>query len=134
MIIKNYPPNYKKIKAVFGEDERCVYCYGDIYNPHKIPLEHHIIVHEKVHSEQQAELGIDYWWMRYLDDKEFRLKMELEAYAIQYKYAKEIANNKSVKLFLEDISGVLASEVYGNLLSQSEAETKIRVMAKKLST
>lgn len=132
-IINKYPPNYKKIKAVFGEDKRCVYCYGEaIYNPHEIKLEFHHVVHEKVHSEQQKELGLDYWWMRYMDDKDFRLKMELEAYAVQVKCAKDLVGEKGYRLFLDDVSEALASETYGNLLTKEQAKTKLRHLIKKI--
>ena len=134
-IINVDPPNIKQIEAVLGPDKTKanVYCYGNtIYNPNKLKLEPHIIVHEKVHSEQQRRIGIDYWWMRYLDDKNFRLENELEAYAIQYKYVKDLFKDAIAKLFLTDISEVLASETYGNILTIHQAETKIRKLAEKI--
>jgi len=132
-IIKNFPPNYKEIEKVFGEDKRCVYCYEDtIYNLHDIQLEVHHIAHEQIHSEQQKELGADYWWMRYLEDREFRLKQELEAYGGQLKFVKNKVKDAIFKRFLDDIAGALASETYGNLLTKPQAETKLRHLLKKL--
>ena len=128
-----YPPNIKEIEKVFGPDKKktLIYCYGeDIYNPHKIKLEQHILVHEQVHVEQQREYGRDYWWMRYLQDATFRLEQEIEAYTVQYAYVKTIVPVKISDLFLDDISEVLAGETYGNILNKHQAKTKIR---KKLS-
>ena len=131
--IFKFPPNIKEIEKVFGPDKKktLIYCYGeDIYNPHKIELEQHILVHEEVHVKQQRQYGRDYWWMRYLEDPQFRLEQELEAYAVQYAFVKTIVPVKISDLFLDDISAVLASEVYGNILNIHQAKTRIRFLLK----
>lgn len=127
--VYEYPPNIKDIEAVFGKDEKntLLYCYGDkLYNPHKLVLEYHVLVHEEVHVKQQEKVCRDEWWKRYLSDVQFRLDQELGAYIAQYKWVKERVPSKVSQLFLEDISQVLAGETYGHLLTPAQASTKIR--------
>lgn len=134
MIIREeYPPNIKEIEKVFDIKDRkdLVFTYGDkLYNPYKIKLVPHLIIHETVHSEQQKDPKE--WWDKYLKDPDFRLEQELEAYAKQYAYAKPQLNAKGQELFLEKISFDLSSEVYGNIVSYQKAESDIRRIAKSM--
>lgn len=133
MIKEAYPPNYKEIIAkipAVNERKDVVFTYGEVlYNPYKLEIQDHTVIHEQVHSKQQGGNPKE-WWYHYLSDMLFRLNQEVEAYGEQYKYAKELLNAKGKKIFLETIAETLASDMYGNMLSQAEAEAKIRLYAK----
>ena len=132
-IIEDYPPNYKEIEKVFKVKERLdvIFTYGDkLYNPHKIKIEAHAIIHEEVHVKQQK--NPKEWWDRYLKDKDFRLEQEMEAYATQYAYVKPVLNTEGQRIFLEAISFELSGELYGDMVSYQKAESGIRLRAKNL--
>ena len=132
-IREEYPPNYEDIKKFFKieNDKGVIFTYGDtLYNPHKLELQEHLLIHEKVHSNQQ--LKPKEWWNRYFIDRDFRLEQELEAYIAQFAFIKRIATNKIVKEALRRLASDLSSEMYGNIISFQEAETKIRRGAKEL--
>jgi len=132
-IIKEYPPNYAILKKKFSlkENDVIVFTYGStIYNPSGRELDDHIIIHEQVHERQQTEIGIEEWWDKFVKDPQFRLDQELEAYAVQYAYAKPLLNSKGKKIFLNSIASFLSGSMYGNILTHQEAESKIRHKAK----
>lgn len=133
-ISKELPPNYNKIKEVFDiEGKPIVFTWGDtIYNvPEGYEVPTHLEIHESIHWKQQGEKP-DEWWEKYIKDKEFRMEQELEAYACQYKFVKNTQKRKVSDMFLDSIAHDLASEVYGNLLSFNQAQTKIRRLTNEL--
>jgi len=130
MIIIEKPPVYDRIiKAGLQPRKGTIYTYGDnIYNPDNIAIPLYLTVHEGVHIKQQAKIGKDKWWDKYLeDDREFMLSQELEAYGKQYKlmcsYIKD--RNEQARLLL-DIAMTLASPMYGSVISVSEAIKKLK--------
>lgn len=133
MLIKNeYPPNYGEIQIKIGVDESDLpmFTYGDtIYNPGNKDISANLIVHEEVHKKQQGDDPAA-WWRRYLSDVQFRLDEELMAYAIQYAFIKRNFKTKGQKYFLDKMSEYLSGPMYGDIISYSEAETKIRKLAK----
>ena len=130
-IIKDYPPNIEDIRKVFNPPETVCFSYGDkIYNPSGNELNDDILVHESVHEKQQKNNPVE-WWNKYLTDKEFRLEMEVEAYATQYNYIQRKYPNRTVKRLLDKYSETLAT-IYKLDISQSHAETLIRHKAKDL--
>jgi len=128
-ILEQNPPNIDDIKRIFPhyKNHKPVFSYGNtIYNPFKIKLTPDLERHEQVHSERQGEYP-EVWWYRYLTDKEFRLEEELVAYGEQLKFAKN--NGVRGKLYdwaKENMAQALSGELYGNLISYGEAESKIR--------
>lgn len=127
-VINDYPPNIGEIKKAFDlTGKRPIFTYGNtIYNPHNCSLETHLHVHEEVHMKQQKEmgmfLGVRRWWTKYLNDPEFRLSQEIEAYRAQYQYVKKVVKDRNkVAKFLSLIASDLASPMYGNLLNTQEA-------------
>jgi len=130
-IVESFPPNYREILDVLGEDKNAVYCYGDtIYNPYKREILPDVHVHERVHQRQQGEF-IDVWCYKYLHDKDFRLQSEIEAYGEQYSFIKTLDMSSSLKKWaLEDMAKSLSGEGYGNIISLPEAMAKIRLYAK----
>lgn len=128
MIIKNEnPPNLEKIKEILEiRDAKMIFCWGDvIYNPHKLSIADHLIIHEQKHSDQQGNNPQE-WWNKYLEDKDFRLSQELEAYREQYKFAKKwIKDRNTLARFLWQISGDL-TKFYKLDIIQSEAMKQIK--------
>jgi hypothetical protein len=130
-IIIGYPPNYEAISEVFDIADREVsFIYGDIlYNPHNGPVDEAFLAHEATHIKQQREYGsVEGWWSRYLKDKDFRLRQEMEAYRNQYKVAKRIIKDRN-ELNLKAIAMArdLSSEIYGNMINPNVALREIRL-------
>lgn len=125
-VIKEYPPNYEEIIAAIPEvadNKTVVFAYGDkIYAPRtKKKLSKDIRVHEEQHKRQQGSDPAA-WWTRYLNDVEFRLSQEIEAYRVQYIYF--VQKNHDVnkrKEFLQKISKSLSGPLYGEIISQEDA-------------
>jgi hypothetical protein len=146
-IIVGYPPNFERIKGkvnLEGAEEGVkgfVFAYnGRIYNPAGLPMVAHLILHEQVHFKQQKEIGgADLWWDKWLEDDAFRLSQELEAYGEQYAFILKVAEQglkdrnrrtKETLYYLNALATDMSSEIYGNLISYSEAKAKIRDYAK----
>jgi hypothetical protein len=67
------------------------------------------------------------WWRKWLEDPEFRLSQELEAYQEQYQFfVKTESNREKVNQALWSIAGMLSSKIYGSVISHSEAVLAIK--------
>jgi hypothetical protein len=121
-----YPPNIEDIKKVFKLNDNVIFTYGNtIYNPNRGNIDLALMAHEQTHSIQQGD-KVKEWWERYLKDKEFRLSQELQAYQVQYQYyCKAIKDRNQRYRFLNRLAGDLSSEIYGNIISRSEAIKQI---------
>lgn len=128
------PPNWENIIKIFpnlGSDPKFlpIFCYGNVvYNVRGDKLREDLIVHEKVHALQQKD-GIEGWWYKFLNDLDFRLDQELDAYGAQYAFLKGIIPNKKHSKVLYDLAHDLVNW-YGLSITQSQAESKIRNRAK----
>ncbi len=130
-IINKEPPHFKEIKMVFDlEGIKPVFTYGDkIYNPMNLKIPDHVIEHEKVHAEQQkhSTFWARLWWKKYLKNPQFRLNQELEAYKVQYQFAKKLIKDRNaLARFLNQIAQDLSGKMYGNVISCGEAMNKIK--------
>lgn len=146
-IYESYPPNYNDIFNALGNVAvfKPVFAYSpDIYNPFKRELTADVIHHEQVHIQQQSVFtDPQIWYVKYLYDKDFRFKQELEAYGSQYQFGKKVVMEtqrelnkdgkrieagatKIVDAFLDSLAGELSGDAYGNLCSFGEARNKIR--------
>jgi hypothetical protein len=119
------PPNYDAIAKTFNIKGRTniVFAYGDkLYVPggKSVNVDTHLLVHEETHANQQAMIGVEKWWERYLEDADFRFLQELEAYRNQYR-SMNILPLKHRLDYLNHIATDLAGEMYGNLLSKEDA-------------
>lgn len=124
------PPNLAEVVARFphvAKEKAVLFCYGDtIYNPSGVQIHPSILVHEQVHSVRQAGEP-ERWWARYLEDDRFRLNEELPAHIAEYWWWKERTKNRDkLAPHLALISGRLASPLYGNMISLSDAMRAIR--------
>lgn len=129
-ISKDYPPNYDDIKKFFSPIKGTLFTYGDtIYNPDNAPIDEPLIKHEEVHERQQEEIGVEYWWKRYYIDKNFRASQEIEAHQVQYAEAKKHFNDKNLLAkFLDALAKQLSGELYGNVMSYSDALKAIKTV------
>jgi hypothetical protein len=131
-IRKEYPPNYRDIVDALGKPpEHVIYCFGDtIYNPSGKEITADLEIHEQVHSKQQGTAP-ELWWDKYLNNSEFRLQQEIEAYGEQYKFAcklvDEIGGGVKMKNWLkEKMAQALSGKEYGGIITQQAAEARIK--------
>lgn len=125
-ISTDYPPNYMDIVSILGEDKNAVYCYGDtIYNPNNRTITADVEIHEEVHSKQQGDTP-EIWYYKYLHEPQFRLGQEIEAYGVQYAFAKQFAQGSLLEWLKDKMAMALSSETYGNIISYRDAEQAIR--------
>lgn len=136
--IKNEkPPIYENACAAFRINPKTViFTYGDtIYNPNNLPLPDDIIAHEQVHIEQQKGNDADAakWWTKFLQDPQFRLEQELEAYAKQYNFiCKHKTQNRQIRFnVLKRYAEILSGGLYGNCVGFHKAMLDIKEEAKK---
>lgn len=126
MVLPVQPPNIEDIIKTFPkvkESKGIVYTHGQvIFNPDNQPLTEELMHHEATHSLQQDELGYEKWWKKYLEDKDFRLSQELQAYHQQYKkYCKNVKDRNKQAQYLNRLALDCSSEIYGNMTSYREA-------------
>jgi hypothetical protein len=127
-IINQYPPNFEIINQAFKLHKGIVFTYGDIiYNPDNGPIDEPLMNHEKTHSQQQAEYGVEKWWDRYLADPAFRASQEIPAYQNQYKLACKLIKDKN-RLFnyTSALAKDLSGEMYGKLMTFDQALEAIK--------
>lgn len=127
------PPVWDQANKLFKLEELkigAVFTYGDtIYNPSSIALTPELIRHEETHMEQQQANSdvAKAWWKRYIQDPQFRLEQEAEAYAAQYKLFCQIHKDRNKQArYLYQIAGLLASPMYGNIVTRTEAQSMIK--------
>lgn len=132
---RELPPNYEEICKTLSPNDKTVFTYGQtLYVPHipeDMELPPDLMVHEEIHAKQQTN-PVE-WWNKYLSDQDFRFSQELEAYAAQWNYVNNLEVKRAGKeKFLDMIARDLSGEMYGNLFSHGEAQSKIRSSAKHL--
>ncbi len=120
------PPIYTLLAQRLGVnwDDGILITMGDtIHCKDRRLIRDDLLVHEKCHEIQQKnEGGPAVWWKRWLDEPDFRLKQESEAYLCQARWLKEHVKDRNVRArFLFSMSRDLSSSLYGNLISQSDA-------------
>ena len=125
MVVPTFPPNIDAIYKVLPAASRfpgVVFTYGENnHNPSGKELASHLIHHEEVHMRQQKEMGPEKWWERYLEDPDFRLSQELEAYRAEYKFVMENYNRDVRRKLIAHITSSLASPMYGGLVNKKLA-------------
>lgn len=116
-------PHFKQACALFDIHDGVCFTYGDTYYTNHSPIPADFLVHERVHTRQQAEIGADEWWRRFFEDPSFRLEQELEAYQKQL----NSINNKAVRFdrrrqLIDDLS----SPMYGSIITKRELELLLK--------
>lgn len=110
-----------------------VFTYGNtIYNPFNCPLTPELIRHEETHMLQQqgsSEVA-KIWWQNFLQDPQFRIEQEAEAYGAQYKLHCQMEKNKRKQyMYLARLADMLAGPMYGYSVPYLEAAQKIKEFA-----
>lgn len=89
-ISKVPPPIYDEVRAKFNIKHDfpaglvfAYYPYIHVYNGRLDPA---LEAHECTHLQRQENTGPIWWWDKYINDPDFRLKEELMAYRVQYQY------------------------------------------------
>lgn len=127
IIYGEHPPNYKAIAKAFGikNSGGIVFTYGDkLFVPSGQNPDKHLMRHEETHARQQAVVGVEEWWKRYLVDPNFRFMEELEAYRNQYRSMASLSLEQRIG-YLDHIATDLCGPMYGNLLTKEEAKAAI---------
>lgn len=124
IITNEIPDIFYQCKDRFGVEwgDVIITYYPKIHTP--IQLTEAKLVHELTHLKQQEEYigGVKDWWARYLQDDEFRLSQELEAYRQEVVWIMENIRDRSKRYFLiRQIRKDLSSSIYGGLVSFEEA-------------
>lgn len=129
MKIRNtYPPNYEELIQHFdiANNPNVIFTYGDtLFVPNGQNVPDNLIVHESIHVEQQKKTGAKEWWKRYIDDIDFRIDQEAEAYNAQYKYMQENMNRHDRRVILKQMIHDFSGPVYGNIISPELAKELI---------
>lgn len=127
-VIHEKPPIYDKLKDKFDIDwERgIIITYGqDIYC--KYDLHPAKIVHELTHVKQQEGVGAERWYLNYINDKEFRLKQELEAYKNEIDFYKDTIKDRNQRFnLIRSVYLDISSGIYGNMITYEEAKQKLQ--------
>lgn len=123
-IVYEKPPVYDRIvKAIGVPPEGAIYTYGDtIYVPSGRTPDAALVAHEETHSAQQADIGRDAWWDRYLKYEVFRVNQELEAYKAQLEFVRAHTRVKAKRgAALEHMARSMSGPMYGNVISYLDA-------------
>lgn len=125
------PPVWDECVKVFDFNQsNTVFSYGGIlFNPARVDIPDHLMVHEEVHAKQQQyDMHVaSIWWKRYIGDPAFRLEQELEAYQAQYQFICSKIKDKNTRFrMLHAIASDLSSTMYGKVISYTEAVRRIR--------
>ena len=108
---------------------RTAFAFGNtIYSKDELP--DHLIVHEKVHLNQQGRNFFTAWiWLAlYLCSKKFRYAMELQAYRAQWQFIKKAKHYRYQwkENALEKMAGDLSDNLYGRIVSFTDARHAIK--------
>ena len=129
-ILDKNPPNWSEIK-VLNPPKTTVFCYGDtIFNPSGGEVPEDVIFHEQVHSDRQGN-DPKGWWLKYINDRDFRLKEEVLAFGGQYAFIKRHYPSQAHKQALFELATNLSTN-YGFGFGYPQAEALIRRQAKNL--
>lgn len=127
-IICDFPPMWSEIDAKFKLREKRLtplFCWGQtIYNPFHVSVPKQLIAHERVHASQQFSLGgPEQWWVRYIEDAEFRLNQELPAHKAELAaLLNEYGNNRdNRRRYLKMTAQRLRAPLYQFQLGDKEA-------------
>jgi len=114
-------PLLQTYKQYFEITEKTIFAlYPDIYTNYELTPD--LLIHEQIHFKQQEKLGVDEWVNRYIDDKDFRLEQEIEAYKNQINSIKDRNARERMKVWA---SNILSSKLYGNIINSREAYKKL---------
>lgn len=123
-VVFERPPMFDEINERFRiAGKPVIFSWGDvIYNPLRIDVPPHLIVHEEMHGWRQTELGVEQWWQNYIDDGAFRLEEEILAHQAEYReLLRRRPNRQGRRWALKMTSKRLAAPLYGKMITLSKA-------------
>lgn len=125
------PPIMERAVAKFGEPCReAIFCWGyEIRNPADISIDDFLVVHERVHSIRQHEIGIEEWWERYLTDDDFRIEEEVLAHRAEYEHriGKHQAQHRRMRRFyMNQTIERVRNPMYRYRLSAGDARRRLK--------
>jgi len=110
-------PYLKEYRKKFKVTDRTIFAYNkEIYSNY--PLSEDLSLHEVKHIEQQNRIGADVWVKRYLNNDQFRLNEEVEAYKAQLDFIKDKNQRYKLKILC---ARTLSSDLYGNIIEFDKA-------------
>lgn len=115
---------FDKIDAKFRvAGKPVIFSWGDlIYNPMRITIPAHLMVHEAMHGERQVQWGIEQWWRDYIDSATFRLEEEILAHQVEYRtLLRESGNRRARRGHLKQVAKRLSAPLYGGIISSARA-------------
>jgi hypothetical protein len=124
----DFPPIYDEIKAVFPMASRgVIFAWGDkIYNPGRVHIPLQLIAHERVHGRRQGS-DVQGWWIRYLNEKEFRLNEEILAHMAEMECLLGPNPNRQMRRqTLRSISKRLSNPLYRYGISRVQAQVLLK--------
>ena len=100
-----------------------LFCWGDvIYNPMRVRIPPHLMVHEEMHGWRQGQWGIEQWWRDYIDSEAFRLEEEILAHQVEYRSLLRGAKNRQARRgCLKQTAKRLAAPLYGRMIGLAKA-------------
>ncbi len=123
-IVFERPPNFEEIDAKFRiAGKPIIFAYGDvIYNPMRVTIPPHLIVHEGMHGYRQKEFGVENWWRSYIDSDWFRREEEILAHQAEYRALVRGSRNRADRrACLKQTAKRLASPLYGRMIGFARA-------------
>lgn len=125
------PPIYDECAKHFKLIKGVVFTYGNtLYNPDNVHIPDDLMIHEQVHARQQEwnDTVAKLWWIKYLEDPQFRLEQEVSAYAAQYRYICAHTKDRNKRdQYLRFMARMLASPLYGCPITEWAATEAIKV-------
>lgn len=122
------PTIYPRLKEKFGVDwDKGIIITQFPFVHCKIPLSAAKTVHEATHLRQQEKIGVMTWWDKYLDDEDFRLFQEVEAYREEASFVRENYKNRELRFrLIYDMARQLSSPMYGSIIGFEQARKLLK--------
>lgn len=131
-IVFDRPPIFDELDAKFRiAGKPVLFSWGDIiYNPMRVTIPPHLIVHEEMHGWRQGELGVEHWWRNYIDSRAFRLEEEILAHQAEYRaLSRDAVNRRARRSCAKRVARRLAGPLYGEMISIAKARAVLREAA-----
>ncbi len=125
-VVFERPPMFAEIDAKFRvAGKPIIFAWGDvIYNPARVPIPPHLMVHEEMHAWRQEKWGVEQWWKDYISSDAFRLDEEILAHQVEFRHLmRENGHNRSARRgHIKQVAKRLASPMYGRMITLARAK------------
>ncbi len=127
-VVFDRPPMFAEINAKFHiAGKPVIFSWGDlIYNPMRVYIPPHLMVHEAMHGQRQRQRGVEQWWRDYIDSPAFRLDEEVLAHQAEYvALLRGDSNRRARRGALKRVTKRLSGPLYGGMISTAKARELI---------